>query len=197
MKVYLIRHVQSSENARGLHYRMSQTAFNAMLHETPYSPITALGVQQAQQVIATLTGTPVERLYTSPFVRAATTACILGHAWQLEPQIIPELREVMPKSFPENLREDPVFQLFLRGYLRLLCPGPAHESWYAVYRRAQRVWRFILAEPASSIAIVTHFAFLHMLLLVAHVRWRYPLHAYERKNGGISCIEIPATNHPH
>jgi broad specificity phosphatase PhoE len=193
MKVYLIRHAQSSENARGLHYRMSQSTFNVLLRETPNAPLTALGVRQAQQVVSALAGTSIERLYTSPFVRAATTARILGHAWKLDPQIMPDLREVMPKPFPESQREHPIFQLFLRGYLRLLLPGSTHESWFGVYRRAQRVWQVILREPVTSVAIVSHFAFLHMLLVVAHIRWRCPLLTYQHKNGGITCIEIPCT----
>jgi broad specificity phosphatase PhoE len=194
MKVYLIRHAQSVENARGLQYRMSPTAFNAFLRHSPDAPLSALGVQQAQRVAGALAGAPIERLYSSPFERSVATATIVGCAFGLQPQIVPDLREVMPCALAESPREAALSRLFVRGYLRLIRPAPAYESWLATYRRARRVWRIMTDEPAEAIAVVSHFAFLHVLLFAVHAQSPWPPHRYDFSNGGVTCIEVC---HPH
>ncbi len=192
MEVYLIRHAQSRDNARRLQYRLSPTAFNAFLRDTPNTPLTALGIQQAQQVASLLAGTPIDRLYTSPFERALATATVLGQAWNLPPQIMPDLREIMPSMLPGGQHPVPLFRLFLHGYLRLALPGSMHESWLAAYRRAKRVWQTLVREPAPAITVVSHCAFLLMLLTVAHAQWLCLPHRCHLENGGITCVEVPS-----
>ncbi len=82
-----------------------------------------------------------------------------------------------------------MFQLFLRGYLRLAMPGPTHESRLAVYRRARRVWQAVAREPTTAIAVVSHYAFLHVLLIAAYAQGLRPLHGCHLENGGITCVE--------
>ena len=190
MKVYLIRHAQSIENARGLDYRLSQTAFNAFLDTTQDAPLSTLGFQQAQHLASVLAGASIERLYTSPFARALSTATVLGQSWGVTPRIVPDLHEVMPSRPPQSDRELALFWHFLKGYVWLAVPTPMHESWFDVYRRAQRVWQFLIRESVAVLAVVSHFAFLHILLLVAHLHWRCTIHGYHLNNGGVTCVEI-------
>jgi broad specificity phosphatase PhoE len=190
MKVYLIRHAQSRDNARGLQYRLSQSAFNEFLRQAPNAPLTAVGIWQARQIVSALAGTAIERLYTSPFARTLATATLLGQAYDVHPQVMPDLREIMPGMLPESSHTAPLFQHFLRGYLRLALPGPTHESCLAVYRRAGRVWQTIVREPAIAVAVVSHYAFLHVLLVAAHARGLCRLHSYHLENGGITCVEV-------
>ncbi len=191
MKVYLIRHAQSCDNARGLRNRLSPTAFNAFLREMPYAPLTIVGIQQAKRTASMLADTLVDRLYTSPDTRALMTAIVLGQAWNLPPQILPDLREIRPRLLPESQQQIPLFWLFLRGYLRLATPSAGHESWFAIYRRARGVWQALIREPVPAIAVVSHYAFLPVLLMAACVQQLRPLHQYHPENGGVTCIDVP------
>jgi broad specificity phosphatase PhoE len=184
VKVYLIRHGQSHENAQGLQHRMSQTAFNAFLCDAQRVPLTDLGVQQSYQVACALADLSVERIFTSPFTRALTTATVLGQTLNLAPEVMPDLREIMPGPFATSQRTSPVALLYLRGYL-----AHPHESWLEVCRRANRVWRDVSREPATSIALVSHYAFIHVLLATAFIKWHRPLRNYHLNNGGITCLE--------
>jgi alpha-ribazole phosphatase len=190
MKVYLIRHAQSVDNARGLRYRLSPTAFNAYLQQSPDVPLSAVGVQQARHLAQELTGTAIERVYSSPFARAVATATIVAGAFDLQPRIMPDLREIMPCGLKESAEEAPLSRLFVQGYLRLAHPGPAYESWFATYQRARRVWQAMTGEPAQAIAVVSHFAFLHVLLLAVHVQSPRPLRRYDLRNGGVTCVDV-------
>ena len=79
MRVYLIRHGQSTEN-RG---------------DEPvvYPPLTALGKEQARRAGAALTGVGVARLYCSPMRRNLQTAKEIAATLNLDPHVLPELCE--------------------------------------------------------------------------------------------------------
>jgi len=190
VKVYLIRHAQSVENALGMTYRLSQAEFNAFLRDTTEAPLSSLGLQQTRRVVRLLRDKSIQRLYTSPFVRARCTAAILGRACDLTPQVMPDLGEIMPAELPESRREASLRWHFMHGYSLLARPGSSPENWLAVYRRALRVWQATTQETAHPVAVVSHYAFLHILLLAAHVHWRCSWHGYHLQNGGVTCVEI-------
>ena len=188
MQVYLIRHAESSDNARGLRVRLSRTAFNTWLQEADVAPLTPRGFEQAQRLVAELSSTSIERIYTSPCTRALTTATILGHARNLEPLILPDLREIMPPALKESENTAPLFQHFLHGYLRLLRPHPSHEWLLTAYQRVGRVWDEITREPANTIAVVSHLAFLRLLLGALRFQDRWRSGPYHLHNGGVTCV---------
>ena len=188
MKVYLIRHAESSDNARGLRIRVSRTAFNTLLQEADAAPLTPRGIEQAQRLAVELSSTAIERIYTSSCTRAVETATVLGRARDLEPRILPDLREIMPPALRASESAAPLYQHFLHGYLRLLFPHASHEWWLTAYQRVGRVWDEITREPANTIAVVSHFAFLRLLLgyLSFQPRWRSgPYHLH---NGGVTSV---------
>src|SRR5262245_39962252 len=98
MKVYLIRHAQSEDNAQGLRKRMSRADFNGFLTRAASAALTPLGTMQAQQLAQRLAGGGIEHVYTSPHARALATAMIVGRALDLTPTVHPELGELMPPA---------------------------------------------------------------------------------------------------
>lgn len=190
LKVYLVRHGQSVENAQGLQHRLSYAAFNDFLYEAPSVPLTNLGIQQACQAASVLRDKYVERLYASPFARAFKTATVLGQMLQLTPLVMSDLSEIVPEPFRPSARIAPAFLLYLHGYLRIAYTHNPRQSRFGIYQRARRVWRDVTREPVTAVALVSHYAFIHVLLVVALLEWRCSLRSYDLNNGGITCLEL-------
>ncbi|TNC27405.1 histidine phosphatase family protein [Amycolatopsis alkalitolerans] len=83
MKLYLIRHAQSTANVR----KILDTAL-------PGPPLTDLGHQQAQALARQLSGEPITAVYASRAVRAQQTATPLAAALMHEVQVIDGVHEV-------------------------------------------------------------------------------------------------------
>ncbi|GAA1742879.1 histidine phosphatase family protein [Aeromicrobium alkaliterrae] len=77
-----LRHGQSTWNAAG-----------RFQGHTPYPPLTALGVEQAQAAAEQARGFGIEHLVSSPAVRARQTAMIVGRALDLPVHLDPRLVE--------------------------------------------------------------------------------------------------------
>lgn len=82
MKLYFVRHGQSEAN---------------LLHEFSNSglkhPLTEQGREQARQLALSFSGEPIERIYSSPVLRAVQTAQVLSAALQAPLEITEALRE--------------------------------------------------------------------------------------------------------
>src|ERR1700722_11189851 len=83
MRIYVIRHGQSTHNA------------NQDIPHNPDPPLTALGREQAQITASALRDITLRALalYASPQRRALETAYALQQALQLAPHILPDLCE--------------------------------------------------------------------------------------------------------
>ncbi|KAB8144627.1 histidine phosphatase family protein [Chloroflexia bacterium SDU3-3] len=188
MKVYLIRHAESEENALDLRSRVSRADFQAVLERSFHSPLTARGTQQVQATIQRLADAKIERLYTSPMLRAATTASILGQALGLAPVVVDDLREIMPtvRSGPGKVAS--LRRHWIGSYTKMLWPFSRHETWASAYRRSRRAWQAITAEPAQEVAAVAHYGTISMLLLALQRSGRWRVVQRDRSNGGISIV---------
>lgn len=188
MKVYLIRHAQSEENILDLRVRTTISDFNELLRRSHAAPLTPTGEQQARAVVERLAEARIERLYTSPFVRALSTATVLGEALGMTPQVVEELREVLARPLNETTRERSLRRLFLRSYIGMLWPRGAEETWLMGYRRAKVAWAKITAEPAQEVAAVAHRGLISLMLL--GLRRNHCWQIVERNvgNGGISVV---------
>jgi probable phosphoglycerate mutase len=83
VKLYLIRHAESTANVR----KILDTAL-------PGPPLTELGQQQAQTLADRLCGEPIVAVYASRAIRAQQTAAPLAAALTLEVQVIDGVHEV-------------------------------------------------------------------------------------------------------
>jgi broad specificity phosphatase PhoE len=82
VKLYFMRHGESTANLLG---EFSNSGFR--------HPLTEAGVEQARAAARRLAGLCVERIYSSPVMRAVQTAQILGESLQAPLQIAEALRE--------------------------------------------------------------------------------------------------------
>lgn len=189
MRVYLIRHAQSAENVLDMRVRTSITDFNELLSRSHAAPLTPTGQEQARAIVERLAEARIARLYSSPFVRALSTATAIGEALGLVPQPIEELREVLARPLGEHIHPATLERLFIRSYIGMLWPRGADETWLRGYRRAKLAWARITAEPAEEIAAVSHRATISLMLLALRRSPHWRVLNRDISNGGISVVE--------
>jgi broad specificity phosphatase PhoE len=185
VKVYLIRHAQSEENILDLRTRISRAAFNELLARSASAALTPLGEQQARAVADRLASAPIEQLFCSPFLRAHTTAQAIGARIGLEPQLLNDLREVLPRPLAGDAPSR-LGRLFVRSYLGMLVPGGSGETWQDGYARARRAFAAITAQPAREVAAVAHRATIGLILFALDRDPAWRVVSRDLSNAGVS-----------
>jgi 2,3-bisphosphoglycerate-dependent phosphoglycerate mutase len=170
MKLYLIRHAQSANNALPEEQRV----------EDP--PLTELGHRQADALAAWMAETPLDILVTSPFRRALETTSYLHRSLRLKPQVWIDLHEQggcyagyephayvgrpgmnraqIQAEFPDYEIEEALAEL---GWWQC----QAYEDDEAARVRARRLLQKSLqhfAKSASTVAFVMHADFKRLFL---------------------------------
>ena len=166
MRIYLVRHGQSTHNA------------NQDVPHNPDPPLTALGRQQAQKTAEALREADLKAaaLYASPQRRALETASALHQALRLPPYIHPDLceagglREHAGLSRDDILGEWPGVTLDERITARGWWTGGEREDEEALfYGRAARALSLLHARHGQSeetVVVVSHGRFGSALLSV-------------------------------
>lgn len=188
MKVFLIRHAESEENALDYKAKITRADFNAVLLRSSESPLTERGEQQAREVITRLESERIERLYSSPMKRALRTATVLGEALDLEPIILEDLREVLPAAVSERGKPATLRRHFVRSYTKMLWPFGSDETWASAYRRTRHVFAQITTEPASEIAAVAHRGTISVILFGLRRSRTWRIVRQDLTNGGVSIV---------
>jgi broad specificity phosphatase PhoE len=166
----------------------------------PYDPpLSALGWQQALELSPKLLHLPIQRIFTSPYLRTLQTAYPLGRSlglklcienglreW-LHPQWSPALPETLPLA--EKILQVPNIDLEHSGVFQPLYP----ESLLAVNIRSRQVAEILVGQADACIAIVAHKHTL-MGILMAMLPERSPLSDFE-PDFGSDCLPefLPAT----
>jgi broad specificity phosphatase PhoE len=143
--------------------RHGQTALNAArIFQPADTPLSALGMAQAQAVAKRLAGQPVAAIVSSDLARAAQTAAAIGQACGLAVEHTPLLQE---RNFGE-LRGQPYDTLGFNAIDMAAAPAGG-ESMADVQARAQQAWHFLQARRAAlagPLVVVSHGAFLRALM---------------------------------
>ena len=148
MRLILVRHGQTSSNVAGL---LDTTL--------PGAALTALGEQQAQDLVHTLAGEPIGQLHASAALRAQQTIAPLSLARSVPVRVHAELKEVAAGDW-EMAGDDGSVQGYLgtigrwmSGELDLATPGPDGESGHAVLARFDRVVQQIARTPEPALLV--------------------------------------------
>jgi len=145
--IYLIRHGE-----------IPQSAPRRFVGQTDL-PLTDRGRAQMAAVAAFLESRGVRRLFCSPLSRCMESAQIMGVALGLEPEPVPDLREISLGSW-EGLTVDEVRERFpgryeARGRNMAGFRPPGGESFTDLQRRAWPAFETTFASPVP-LAIVAH-----------------------------------------
>jgi len=149
MRLILIRHGQTPANVKGI------------LESTVPGPgLTALGSQQADQLVDALRDVPIDALYVSTMLRTHLTAAPLVAARGLTPVERPGLREVSAGDVEGNNDEASIHQYvstlfaWCGGDLDLRMPGG--QTGREVIARFDEVVTEIESLGHDSVAVVSH-----------------------------------------
>ena len=139
--ILLIRHGETPSNA-------------ARIVQTPDTPLSARGREQARRLAARLRAHSVARILSSDLARAVQTADAIREATRAPLELEPLLQE---RNFGD-VRGTPYSEL---GF-DLFAPGfepPRGESWEVFHRRVDAAWRRVLdvaRDTQGNLAVVTH-----------------------------------------
>jgi broad specificity phosphatase PhoE len=141
-----------------------------ILHGGTESPLSELGVKQAQLTAKSLAGCGADKLYSSPLSRALDTAKAIGQAAGLEPVALDGLRE-MHFGRLEGMRDPwPWIRkrwLLVRLYtgLRMLISQFTGEKPQHFKKRIIRTWHELRqAAPEGRVIVVGHYNVLRTIL---------------------------------
>ena len=144
MKIFLIRHGETASNA-------------ARVIQTPETPLSPRGIEQAERLGRRLAGAGIGRILSSDLTRARMTAERLREATGAELVLDPLLQErnfgALRGIAYDDLEEDP----FGLDYA-----PPEGETWPVFHARVDAAWERVLRAArqqrgaASALAVVTH-----------------------------------------
>ncbi|HEV7701073.1 MAG TPA: histidine phosphatase family protein [Pyrinomonadaceae bacterium] len=185
-RLYFIRHGQSAGNAEGRFGGHGPT------------PLSPLGVQQAERTARLLVNEGIEAIYSSDLPRAIQTAQPLASSLGLQIHATPAFRErhvgvLEGLTFDESKERHPddYYALVNRSVHHVISGG---ESYRQLLKRSSSVLRDILREHQHErIAIYSHtgvICFMTLDLLGAIHRWTKQTPWIVTSNCGINRFEI-------
>jgi broad specificity phosphatase PhoE len=141
MAILFIRHGETDLNA-------------ARVIQMPETPLSALGVKQAERLGERLSTARIGRILASDYARAHATAQAVERACGAPLTIVPSLRE---RHFGD-LRGKPYHELGIDPHAHDYEP-PNGESWSVFHARVASAWSEVIAQAAGTmgdLAVVTH-----------------------------------------
>jgi probable phosphoglycerate mutase len=148
--ILLVRHGETASNA-------------ARVVQTPETPLSPRGLQQADRIAARLKTFSVSRILTSDLARALETAQRVQAATGAPLALEPLLQERNFGDIRGTAYAKLGFDLFGPDYA-----PPGGESWQAFHQRVDRAWarvRAAAAEAPGNLAVITHGLVLYSLAL--------------------------------
>jgi len=192
VRVYLIRHGQGPNNTINKSRPAAGWRFDLLQRALAWLPVTPRGAAEARRTAKTLRAMSdgrIDRLYTSPYGRARTTARIIGRRLGVKSHTVNDLREIGPGLLDGDQPRLPLALHYFVAYAAIFWPGSRGESWYHGLWRARAVWGRITAQPAGQIAIVSHHWFIGTLLLYLRLNPRWRVVHSDGGQGGVTVVE--------
>jgi probable phosphoglycerate mutase len=139
--IYLIRHGETASNA-------------ARIVQTPETPLSEVGIAQAERLARRLAGTGITGILSSDLARASMTAEAIRAATGIPIELDPDLQErnygdVRGLSYAEVGAD----------ILALDYDPPGGERWAEFHARVERMWSRIASRASDgtgNLAVVTH-----------------------------------------
>lgn len=154
--IYFVRHGQSEGNV-------------TPIFQSPDSPLTEIGKQQAERVAARISKLSFDTLISSPWPRTKETAEAIAQATGKVPEFSNLFIERIKPTFLNNRPyEDPEADAIWRAWdISLYTPGHRvedGENFDDLIKRADKALNFLEKRDESAIVVVTHGFFMRTIL---------------------------------
>lgn len=187
MKIFLVRHGQDEDNARGI------------LNGRRDMPLTKFGSEQAYAVAQKLKEYDIEVIYTSPLLRAYQTAQIISDVIAVDKVVVDQ--HLIERDFGvltgRPVTDIPRYadKIIVSDKVNYFIEAKNAESFSALYYRAQEILNKIQKRhPDSTILIVAHGDIGKMIRGVHYgLNWEESLQTPFFSNAGI----LELFDHPH
>lgn len=159
MKVYFVRHGESTGNAGTSH------------NSTDATELSEAGKQEANIVRERLADVAFNTIYCSPMVRARQTAICINQDRQKEIIYLAELKEVpYPSEVLGKQRDDPdvakVWQDISEHRSDITWHYSDEENWHDRVVRARRALQTILQQDVDRVLVVAHNGIIKVMTMV-------------------------------
>lgn len=156
MRAYIVRHAESTSNAR-------------RVHQTPAATLSAVGRRQARLLAQRLHAVPVDLILSSPYERARRTAAALACRQSCPLTLTPLLVEIKRPTEIEGRHYDDPAALAITSAIRGHSDDETwrysdEEPFVAARERARRCLAYLHSLTARTVIVVTHGRFMTMLL---------------------------------
>ena len=158
-EVYLIRHCQSKANAK--------RRYNCSIKDD--EGLSDIGKMQARELAGTLSGIPIKKIYSSPFLRTRQTADAIARYLKIGIEIDEKFAEMDCGEW-DGRTEDEIKEKFpeiWKGwhYDPQNNPIPGGETLLEIQARVlPRFQNLVRGHPNESIAIVTHYCVFNVVM---------------------------------
>ncbi|MBI3572012.1 histidine phosphatase family protein [Candidatus Kaiserbacteria bacterium] len=182
--------------------RHGETILNAQkIKQGPEGGLSEAGKRQAETVGAMLAPLHIERILASPYERAKETAEIIKKYLHVGISYSPLLAERQnPSAVVGKRRDDPevirILDQIDLSYHDDTYRSSDEENFIDLKKRAKQCLHYLAGQQAKTLCVVTHHAFLKMLLSYALYRERLHAEDYVKlsffnasANGGVSIVE--------
>ncbi len=160
MKVYLVRHGETTGNVEGL-------------HQVPETPLTKTGRQQAGSVAERLKNKDIDLIYSSPHERAKNTAKIISKSIERPVELWDDLTEIRrPKEIRGKSADNPAVKkiedLVFENFGNSDWKYSDEENFYDLLSRSKNVLAHLLKNHKNqTIVCISHGTFIKMLAALA------------------------------
>lgn len=189
MRVYFVRHGETPSNIEGV------------LHQDPDEPLTQRGEQQAAFLAGRFARIPIDAIFSSTMRRARDTAYVLGKGTGHSVLFSDLFVEIRRPSELKGIRASDPNASFMMNESYRAGKDPSwkysdEESFAELRDRAQKALAFVTASGFQSVAVVTHGAFLRLLIALmsegddlTHASYAHFLHFLKTRNTGITMAD--------
>ena len=153
--VYFVRHGQSVDNV-------------APVFQSLDSPLSEVGIKQAEFIAKRVSNIPFEKLISSPLMRTRQTAEAISKATNM-PIVFSNLfvEKIRPSSINGKPYKDPEAEIKSRAWENSLVSEGVKiedgENYSEIIKRANDALNYLYEQPEKTMVVVTHSYFLRVL----------------------------------
>lgn len=187
-KIYLVRHCEALGNLR------------RVFQGTTDLDITDLGEKQLEKLSERFDGIKLDKIYSSPLIRAYKTALAIKGNRDIEIEIYKDLSEIdggiiEGKPFADTLEKDPVLKEIWLNHPEDFAPEGGEPMRESYQRITNAFWDIVNQNKGKTVACATHGGIIRCLLcklIYDDISKLITVPLFD--NTAIGCIEIDDSN---